>query len=102
MWTSFERYAIPAIEGLSTVGGGRRLFSNDCYRLVELVATIAVMPELAVIFDMDGVLVDSYHAHFASWRRLYGELGIDYDEAAFAADFGRTSRDIFAARWATI
>jgi beta-phosphoglucomutase len=52
------------------------------------------MPQPAVIFDMDGVLVDSYQAHFESWRLLYGELGIDYGEAAFAADFGRTSRDI--------
>ena len=26
--------------------------------------------------------------------RVYGELGIEYTEAAFAADFGRTSRDI--------
>jgi beta-phosphoglucomutase len=52
------------------------------------------MPEYGVIFDLDGVLVDSYHAHFASWRALYGELGLDYSEEAFAADFGRTSRDI--------
>jgi beta-phosphoglucomutase len=52
------------------------------------------MPKLAVIFDVDGVLVDSYQAHFASWSKLYGELGRDYTEAAFAADFGRTSRDI--------
>jgi beta-phosphoglucomutase len=51
-------------------------------------------PIYAVIFDLDGVLVDSYRAHFESWRRLYGELGIDYSESAFAADFGRTSRDI--------
>jgi beta-phosphoglucomutase len=52
------------------------------------------MPSVAVIFDVDGVLVDSYQAHFASWRQLYGELGRDYTETAFAADFGRTSRDI--------
>jgi beta-phosphoglucomutase len=52
------------------------------------------MPSAAVIFDVDGVLVDSYEAHFASWRKLYGELGRDYTETAFAADFGRTSRDI--------
>ena len=52
------------------------------------------MPRIAVIFDMDGVLVDSYRAHFQSWLRLYGELGMEYGEAAFAADFGRTSRDI--------
>jgi len=49
---------------------------------------------IAVIFDMDGVLVDSYHAHYESWLRLYGDLGLAYTEAAFAADFGRTSRDI--------
>jgi beta-phosphoglucomutase len=48
----------------------------------------------AVIFDMDGVLADTYQSHFASWRQLYGELGREYGEAAFAADFGRTSRDI--------
>lgn len=52
------------------------------------------MQQLAVIFDMDGVLVDSYDAHFESWRQMYGELGRGYSEAAFAADFGRTSRDI--------
>lgn len=52
------------------------------------------MRKLAVIFDMDGVLVDSYHAHFESWKQLYAELGREYSEAAFAADFGRTSRDI--------
>jgi beta-phosphoglucomutase len=52
------------------------------------------MQKMGVVFDMDGVLVDSYHAHFVSWSRLYGELGVDYSEAKFAADFGRTSRDI--------
>jgi beta-phosphoglucomutase len=57
-----------------------------------------VMPDLAVIFDMDGVLVDSYTPHFQSWQRLYDELGIEYSEAAFAADFGQTSRDILRRR----
>ena len=52
------------------------------------------MTQLAVIFDVDGVLVDSYQAHFESWRQLYRELGIKYGETTFAADFGRTSRDI--------
>jgi len=57
------------------------------------------MSQLAVIFDMDGVLIDSYQAHFASWTRLYGELDIPYSEADFAADFGRTSRDILRRRF---
>jgi beta-phosphoglucomutase len=57
------------------------------------------MSALAVIFDMDGVLVDSYRAHFASWSKLYSELAVPYIEAEFAKDFGRTSRDILRRRF---
>ncbi len=53
----------------------------------------------AVIFDMDGVLIDSYAAHFAGWKAMYDELGLDYSEQDFAADFGRTSRDILFRRF---
>jgi beta-phosphoglucomutase len=51
---------------------------------------------LAVIFDMDGVLVDSYHAHYESWRITAAEEGREITEAEFAAAFGRTSREIIA------
>ena len=54
---------------------------------------------LAVIFDMDGVLVDSYHAHFESWLALARECGFEFTEGDFAATFGRTSRDIIAHFW---
>lgn len=57
------------------------------------------MPRLAVIFDMDGVLIDSYMAHFAGWSQMYEELGVPYSEGEFAADFGRTSRDILHRRF---
>jgi beta-phosphoglucomutase len=57
------------------------------------------MSTLAVIFDMDGVLIDSYKAHFAGWSRMYRELELDYTEEDFAADFGRTSRDILFRRF---
>lgn len=49
---------------------------------------------IGVIFDVDGVLVDSYAAHLKSWRRLAAELGHTLTEGRFAATFGRTSRDI--------
>ena len=52
-----------------------------------------------VIFDMDGVLVDSYHAHFQSWRELAAELGVEVTEADFVRHFGRTSREIVEAYW---
>jgi beta-phosphoglucomutase len=52
-----------------------------------------------VIFDMDGVLVDSYQAHFESWRMIAAEEGLTITEKQFAATFGRTSREIIAAWW---
>jgi beta-phosphoglucomutase len=52
-----------------------------------------------VIFDMDGVLVDSYHAHFESWRRLAEEHGLALTEEEFARTFGRTSREILRSAW---
>ena len=54
---------------------------------------------LGVIFDIDGVLVDSYHAHFESWRALAGRYGLEMTEKQFAATFGRTSREIIAELW---
>jgi len=52
-----------------------------------------------VIFDMDGVLVDSYRAHYESWRLTARRFGVDMTEAQFAATFGRTSREIINALW---
>jgi beta-phosphoglucomutase len=50
----------------------------------------------AVIFDVDGVLTDSYAAHFQSWQRMFGEIGVEFTDEQFRATFGRTNRDIFA------
>lgn len=47
-----------------------------------------------VIFDMDGVLVDSYAPHLESWRRLAAEIGRSVTNEQFDATFGRTSREI--------
>ena len=54
---------------------------------------------LAVIFDVDGVLVDSYDAHRRSWQRLAGECGVAFTDEDFASTFGRTSREIIRAHW---
>jgi beta-phosphoglucomutase len=52
-------------------------------------------PQLAVIFDVDGVLTDSYQPHFLSWQRMFGELDVEFTEDQFRGTFGRTNRDIF-------
>ncbi len=53
----------------------------------------------AVIFDVDGVLIDSYDAHFQSWKQLAAEQGSVLGEAEFAASFGRTSREVLQTMW---
>lgn len=52
------------------------------------------MPQYAVIFDVDGVLVDSYVPHFHSWQQMLAEQDISFTEEQFRATFGRTSGDI--------
>ncbi len=53
----------------------------------------------AVIFDMDGVLVDSAAAHGESWRQVARQHGIDVTDEQFRRTFGRPSRDIIRIIW---
>ena len=56
----------------------------------------------AVIFDMDGVLVDSNRAHYQSWVEVAAEKGLAYGEAEFQKTLGRTSRELIAQLWGDI
>ena len=56
------------------------------------------MPQ-GVIFDMDGVLVDSGPPHAASWRVLAAKHGVRMTDEDFAGTFGQTSRDIIRRFW---
>ena len=47
-----------------------------------------------LIFDMDGVLVDSARQHYQSWCRLARELGQEMTEEDFWRTFGRQNRAI--------
>jgi len=53
----------------------------------------------AVIFDVDGVLVDSYRAHFEAWRAMGRQLGQDLTEERFAASFGRRNPELMHDLW---
>ncbi|HVT88244.1 MAG TPA: HAD family phosphatase [Tepidisphaeraceae bacterium] len=54
---------------------------------------------MGVIFDVDGVLVNSYRAHLESWQRAAAKHQLKMTEDDFARTFGRTSRDIIAHLW---
>ncbi len=53
----------------------------------------------AVIFDMDGVLIDSYQAHYESWCVVAAQEGIAFGRELFDRTFGRTSREIIRDVW---
>jgi beta-phosphoglucomutase len=57
------------------------------------------MQRRAVIFDMDGVLIDSYRAHLESWQRLGEELGRPVTEEMFIPTFGRRNPEVFKQLW---
>jgi len=48
----------------------------------------------AVIFDFDGVVIDSHEAHGRSWFLLAGELGESLTEEEFTATFGQRNETI--------
>jgi beta-phosphoglucomutase len=49
----------------------------------------------AVIFDMDGVLVDNFSFHLDAWEMFCANHGIQRDRKGLLAEFGGTNRDIF-------
>lgn len=48
----------------------------------------------AVIWDVDGTLVDTAELHFRAWVALCADLGRPFDRADFAATFGRRNPEI--------
>jgi beta-phosphoglucomutase family hydrolase len=48
---------------------------------------------LAVLFDMDGVIVDNYSYHRRAWSLFCGRYDLDFDRAFRSSVFGGTNRD---------
>ena len=52
------------------------------------------MPPPAVIWDVDGTLVDTAGQHFRAWQRLAAEIGKPFTRDDFAATFGLRNPEI--------
>jgi beta-phosphoglucomutase len=50
--------------------------------------------EAAVIWDVDGTLVDTAEMHFDAWKTLADQLGRPFSRADFTATFGRRNPEI--------
>ena len=54
----------------------------------------------AVVWDLDGVIVDSGAVHNASWAAMAAEFGVRYDpDKDFMGIFGRHNTDIISGLW---
>ena len=51
----------------------------------------------AVLWDVDGVVIDSAEQHRRAWEQLAAENGLPYSDAAFWASFGRRNADVIPA-----
>src|SRR5579884_3043533 len=56
----------------------------------------------AVIWDLDGVIIDSADAHRRAWQRLAKDEGITLTDADFWATFGKRNDDIIPLIWGSL
>jgi len=56
----------------------------------------------AVIWDLDGVIIDSADEHRRAWQRLARETGVTFTDADFWATFGKRNDDIIPLIWGNI
>jgi HAD superfamily hydrolase (TIGR01509 family) len=50
--------------------------------------------QLGVLWDMDGVLVDTGEIHYLSWKKTLNEAGIPFDREQFRKTFGMNNAGI--------
>ncbi len=56
----------------------------------------------AVIWDLDGVIIDSAEAHLKSWHRLAQEEGLPFSDDQFWATFGWRNDTIIPTLWGSM
>ncbi len=56
----------------------------------------------AVIWDLDGVIIDSAEEHRLAWQRLAREEGVPFTDTDFWATFGKRNDDIIAIQWGSL
>lgn len=56
----------------------------------------------AVIWDLDGVIIDSAEAHLKSWHRLAQEEGLPFSDEQFWATFGWRNDTIIPTLWGSM
>jgi beta-phosphoglucomutase len=56
----------------------------------------------AVIWDMDGVILDSAEAHLLAWHRMAQDDGLPFTDAQFWTTFGQRNDEIIRHLWGSL
>ncbi|MFC1831183.1 HAD hydrolase-like protein [Thermodesulfobacteriota bacterium] len=51
---------------------------------------------IGILWDMDGVIVDSGEAHYISWQKSLSRFGISFNRRLFDETFGMNNRGILS------
>jgi beta-phosphoglucomutase len=62
--------------------------------MTEADVTLPSRRDYAVLWDVDGVIIDSGEQHRQSWRALARENGLSYSDERFWVSFGRRNADV--------
>jgi beta-phosphoglucomutase-like phosphatase (HAD superfamily) len=69
------------------------MMDTDRRRIPEPADLQGGMAISAVVFDMDGLLLDAESIYKAAWQQASAELGFDLDALAYSRFTGRTTAD---------
>ena len=70
--------------------------ADGCATILRMTTNPDTQQDFAVLWDLDGVLVDTSQYHFPAWRRLFKELGKELTREQFQSTFGMRDSEILA------
>src|SRR3989442_13253463 len=95
----------PHLRGARSRGRSRGRGRTELFELagegIERIGRMIIQPGLALVFDMDGVIVDSNPTHREAWAAYNRRFGIETDESTQQRMYGKRNdeivRDFFGA-----
>jgi beta-phosphoglucomutase len=74
----------------------RTLDAHSIFNRQRKLRMLALDLNIGVLWDMDGVIVDSGEAHYISWQKSLSRFGISFNRRLFDETFGMNNRGILS------
>src|SRR2546427_5549305 len=82
--------------------GSERMRPTRCDMMEKILQeqiTVMANKIRGIIWDLDGVIIDSAEAHLKSWQKMAQEAGLPFTDAQFWATFGWRNDTIIPTLW---